>query len=96
METIERNNLITYSQTIPAIVNKQRISRLSQLIKGFPVLNVMGTLEKEISSIAFDSRKVEPKSLFVAIPGLKEDGSRFIEDAVQRGAIAFITERNRG
>jgi len=92
METIERNNLITYSQTIPAIVNKQRISRLSQLIKGFPVLNVMGTLEKEISSIAFDSRKVEPKSLFVAIPGLKEDGSRFIEDAVQRGAIAFITE----
>ena len=92
METIERKNVLTFSQKIPAIVNKKRISKLSQLIKGFPVLNVMGTLEKEISSIAFDSRKVETGSLFVAIPGLKQDGSRFIQDAIGRGAVAFITE----
>ena len=74
------------------IVNKKRISKLSQLVKGFPIQNVMETLEKEISSIAFDSRKVTPGSLFVAIPGLKQDGSRFIQDAIQRGAVAFITE----
>jgi len=92
METIERKNFLTCSQKVPAIVNKKRISKLSQLVKGFPVLNVMGTLEKEVSSIAFDSRKVGPGSLFVAIPGLKQDGSRFIRDAIGRGAVAFITE----
>ncbi len=92
METIERKNYFTFSPNIPAIVNKQRTSKLSQLIQGFPVLNVVGALEKEITSIAFDSRKVKPGSLFVAIPGLKQDGGRFIQDAMQRGALAFITE----
>jgi UDP-N-acetylmuramoyl-L-alanyl-D-glutamate--2,6-diaminopimelate ligase len=92
METIARKSYITYSQNISAIVSKQRTSKLSQLIKGFPVLNVMGTLEKEITSIAFDSRNVKPGSLFVAIPGLKQDGSQFIQDAIHRGALAFITE----
>jgi UDP-N-acetylmuramoyl-L-alanyl-D-glutamate--2,6-diaminopimelate ligase len=92
METIARKNYFTFSPNIPAIVNKQRIHQLEQLIDGFPVLKVMGTLETEITSIAFDSRKVEPGSLFVAIPGLKQDGGRFIQDALKRGASAFITE----
>ena len=92
METIERIYYLTHSQNIPANVSKQRISKLSQLIKGLPVLNVMGTLDKAITSIAFDSRAVKPGCLFIAIPGLKQDGSRFIQDAVQRGALAFITE----
>lgn len=69
-----------------------RVGKLSQLIQGLPVLNVMGTMEKKIPSIAFDSRKVESGSLFVAIPGLKQDGGRFIQDAIHRGASAFITE----
>ena len=92
METLERRSYFTFSPNIPAIVNKQRVSQLSQLIQGFPVLNVVGTLEKEITSIAFDSRKVVPGSLFVAIPGHKQDGGRFIQDALRLGALAFITE----
>lgn len=69
-----------------------RSMKLSQLIRGYPVLNVLGTLEKEIAAIAFDSRKVEAGTLFVAIHGLKQDGNRFIQDALQRGAKAFVTE----
>jgi UDP-N-acetylmuramoyl-L-alanyl-D-glutamate--2,6-diaminopimelate ligase len=92
METIARKKYFSFSPNIPAIVNKLRTHKLSQLIDGFPILKVMGTLEKEVTSIAFDSRKVEPGSLFVAIPGLKQDGGRFIQDALQRGASAFITE----
>ena len=92
METLERRSYFIFSPNIPAIVNKQRVSQLSQLIQGFPVLNVVGTLEREITSIAFDSRKVVPGSLFVAIPGHKQDGGRFIQDALRLGAKAFITE----
>jgi UDP-N-acetylmuramoyl-L-alanyl-D-glutamate--2,6-diaminopimelate ligase len=92
MKTAAQKNFLTFSMKPQTIVGNKQISRLSQLIQGFPVLNVLGTLEKEISSIAFDSRKVTPGSLFIAIHGLQQDGNRFIREALQRGAVAFITE----
>ena len=65
---------------------------LNQLMKGFPIQNVLGSLEKEIRSVAFDSRQVEADSLFFAIPGQKVDGNRFIPDALRKGATAVITQ----
>lgn len=49
--------------------------------------------ELEIGAIDSDSRAVSPGSLFVAVPGLRADGHRFITDAVQRGAVAVVAER---
>ena len=66
---------------------------LSTLIQGFPVKNVQGVLSRKISSIVFDSREVKDGSLFIAIQGFKYDGSRFIGDAITRGASAFITQK---
>lgn len=45
----------------------------------------------EISGLAADSRAVKPGFLFAAIPGEREDGARFIADAVGRGAAAILT-----
>ena len=42
--------------------------KLLDLIDGYPMVNVTGTLDRDISSIAYDSRKVEPDGLFVARP----------------------------
>lgn len=50
-------------------------------------------MEVDIRGIAYDSRKVEAGSLFVAIPGFREEGFRFVEDAIQRGAIAIVAEQ---
>jgi UDP-N-acetylmuramoyl-L-alanyl-D-glutamate--2,6-diaminopimelate ligase len=44
----------------------------------------------EIRSVCEDSRTVLPGDLFVARPGTKVDGARFLEDARQRGAVAAI------
>lgn len=66
--------------------------KLAKLINGFPLQNLMGTLDREIKSIAYDSRKVEPGALFVAIPGHHHDGNRFLGEALQQGAVAYITE----
>ncbi len=47
---------------------------------------------REILSIATDSRRVEEGSLFVCIRGFRVDGHDFIEEALNRGAIAVLTE----
>ncbi|GGF17481.1 UDP-N-acetylmuramoyl-L-alanyl-D-glutamate--2,6-diaminopimelate ligase [Aliidongia dinghuensis] len=45
-----------------------------------------------IRSITADSRLVSPGTLFVALPGVANDGRRFIADAIGRGAAAVVTD----
>ncbi|MEE8269384.1 MAG: UDP-N-acetylmuramoyl-L-alanyl-D-glutamate--2,6-diaminopimelate ligase, partial [Nitrospinaceae bacterium] len=65
---------------------------LLDLIDGYPMADVTGTLDRDISSIAYDSRKVEPEGLFIAMPGHHHDGGRFIGQAIEKKAGAFVTE----
>lgn len=51
-----------------------------------------GNREPEIRYLASDSRQVKPGSLFLAIRGLHSDGHSFLEDAVERGAVAVVVE----
>lgn len=46
----------------------------------------------EIAGICYDSRRARPGDLFVALPGAKDDGARYISDAVARGAAAVLRE----
>lgn len=46
--------------------------------------------ELEITSVVEDSRKATPGSLFIARPGTKTDGARYLSDAVARGAVAAV------
>ena len=65
--------------------------KLKELLKDIEVLEVAADLETEISDVAYDSRKVRPGSLFVAIAGFASDGNRFIPMALQKGAAAVVT-----
>jgi len=49
-------------------------------------------LDLDIKGLAYDSRMVKPGYLFVAIPGRRQDGAAFIEDALKRGAAAVVGE----
>jgi UDP-N-acetylmuramoyl-L-alanyl-D-glutamate--2,6-diaminopimelate ligase len=68
--------------------------KLGELVRGVPG-EALGTdlLAQEIRSLAYDSRRVTPGSLFFAIRGEKADGHDFIEDALKRGAVAVASER---
>ncbi len=59
--------------------------RLGDLFPG-----AFGEPARAVSGVAFDSRKVAPGSVFVALAGAKADGARFIADAVARGAVAVV------
>ncbi|HEX4293782.1 MAG TPA: UDP-N-acetylmuramoyl-L-alanyl-D-glutamate--2,6-diaminopimelate ligase [Rhizomicrobium sp.] len=44
----------------------------------------------DITGLASDSRAVQPGYLFAALSGTRDDGARFVDDAVARGAIAVL------
>ncbi len=66
--------------------------KLSDLLKGLKGIRLHGSDGVEIESISYDSRKVGSKALYVAITGLRTDGRRFAQDAVERGATAIASE----
>jgi UDP-N-acetylmuramoyl-L-alanyl-D-glutamate--2,6-diaminopimelate ligase len=46
-----------------------------------------------VTGIAYDSRRVEPGNVFVALQGLRADGAAFARHAIERGAMAVVSER---
>ena len=66
---------------------------LSFLLKDICVSDICGTIEREVSSIEFDSRKVSSGALFVAQKGVAIDGHKFITSAIDAGAVAVVCEQ---
>lgn len=54
---------------------------------------VAGSTNVSVNTIVFDSRKVEPSNVFVAIKGTLSDGHEYIKMAIDKGAIAVICEK---
>jgi UDP-N-acetylmuramoyl-L-alanyl-D-glutamate--2,6-diaminopimelate ligase len=65
---------------------------LSDIIDGLAFTELQGSADMEISAIVFDSRKVIPGCMFVAVKGTLVDGHDYIEQAVKMGAVAVICE----
>src|SRR3954464_9340943 len=60
------------------------------LLDGAEFLSQSGN--PDVTSVEYDSRRVKPGSVFVAMHGESSDGNRFIDQAVQAGAVAIITD----
>src|SRR5438876_4033 len=65
--------------------------KLKELLCDVPVRATHGNLEIEISAVTSDSRLVVRGSLFVAIRGTREDGAKYINSAIEKGAVAVIS-----
>lgn len=65
--------------------------KLNELLSGLDILKTNVDMDMGIESVAYDSRKVEAGSLFVAITGFSTDGNRFIPMALERGASVVVT-----
>jgi UDP-N-acetylmuramoyl-L-alanyl-D-glutamate--2,6-diaminopimelate ligase len=51
------------------------------------------SLEVDCTGIAYDSRRVAPGMVFVAVPGTKADGLQFVSQAITSGAAAIVAEQ---
>jgi UDP-N-acetylmuramoyl-L-alanyl-D-glutamate--2,6-diaminopimelate ligase len=68
--------------------------KLSQLAAALPSLDSPPQSDPDISLITTDSRQIIPGALFVAYPGVAVDGHNFIRQAIERGAVAVVGERD--
>jgi UDP-N-acetylmuramoyl-L-alanyl-D-glutamate--2,6-diaminopimelate ligase len=65
---------------------------LTEILNTLETISVTGDTGVDIAGIAYDSRKVTPGYLFVAMRGETVDGHDYIKDAARRGATAVICE----
>lgn len=66
---------------------------LSNVLENYPIKNIRGELDLNITGIEQNSKNVKEGNLFVAIKGYKHDGHKYIDDAIKNGAVAIVTER---
>ena len=66
--------------------------KLNEILNGISDLKAKGDVNIDIKDIAYDSRKVTDGSLFVAVKGFDADGHDYIQEAIEKGAIAILFE----
>jgi|SRR5579863_518438 len=67
--------------------------KLGELLQGVEGLKFGAHPAIEVTSLAYDSRRVKAGALFFAIAGEKADGHQFIPAALENGAVAIVSER---
>lgn len=53
---------------------------------------VVGSTSVDVTAIQFDSRRIEGNNVFVAIKGSVVDGHDFIDQVIEKGAVAIVCE----
>ena len=66
--------------------------KLKQLLKDLPQAVVKGSREVDITGLCSNSKFVSPGNLFVAKKGYKSDGNQYIQEAIDGGAVAVLTD----
>ena len=65
------------------------------LLRGIEIDSESGepaSFQAPVSGLDYDSRQIAPGFVFVAMKGETTDGNRYIEAALQRGAVAVVTD----
>src|SRR5436853_3125543 len=66
---------------------------LKKLLAAVQPRKITGSLDRAVESIAYDSRRVQRNSMFVALRGEKVDGHNFVGPALEKGASVIVVER---
>jgi UDP-N-acetylmuramoyl-L-alanyl-D-glutamate--2,6-diaminopimelate ligase len=69
--------------------------KIKELIRDFQPVDYSGPDDLEITGLAYSSKQAEPGNVFVALKGLKADGLDYVPEALEKGAVAVVSERPR-
>jgi len=69
------------------------LKKLSDILYRVHVTARAGNTDIDVDNVQIDSRKVTAGSLFVALKGAAIDGHRFIDAAIEKGAVAILCEK---
>ncbi|HIN46326.1 MAG TPA: UDP-N-acetylmuramoyl-L-alanyl-D-glutamate--2,6-diaminopimelate ligase, partial [Candidatus Marinimicrobia bacterium] len=70
------------------------MEKLTSILNGVDLISDI-PIDVPIQSICADSRRVWPGSIFVAIHGTQQDGTKFIPEALAKGATAVVSNGDR-
>ncbi|MFH1738292.1 MAG: Mur ligase family protein, partial [bacterium] len=65
---------------------------VSTIIRGIDVLESRGEIPSRVEGLCYDSRQVEPGTLFVALRGTRTDGHQYLCQAFATGASVAVVE----
>jgi UDP-N-acetylmuramoyl-L-alanyl-D-glutamate--2,6-diaminopimelate ligase len=65
---------------------------IKRLLKSMDYSSIHGEARGDVKGISYDSRKVRKDYIFVAIPGEKDDGTRYENQAARSGAVAIVSK----
>ncbi len=71
-----------------------RAASIGELAAAAGAVRVVGDPSTRVTGVAYDSRLVQPGYLFAALAGADVDGHAFVPDAIRRGAVALLVERD--
>lgn len=66
--------------------------RLTELLKNLEYKCEQGSLDTDVRSVVFDSRKVEKDSLFICIKGAVSDGHKYAQEVVEKGTSVLVVQ----
>src|SRR6184192_1740448 len=69
--------------------------QLKTLLTATSVRQVFGSVDRPVENIAYDSRRVQRHTMFVALRGEKTDGHQFIGHAIDKGASVIVADREQ-
>jgi UDP-N-acetylmuramoyl-L-alanyl-D-glutamate--2,6-diaminopimelate ligase len=69
------------------------MAELKDILYKVHITSTSGDMNVEVKGVCFDSRKIQPGFLFIAVKGIQSDGHQFIEKATSGGAIAVLCEK---
>lgn len=69
------------------------MAELKDILYKVHITSTSGSMNVEVKSVCFDSRKAQPGSLFIAVKGTQSDGHAFIDKAISGGALAVVAEK---
>jgi len=69
------------------------VPELKDILYKVSLTSSYGDMNVDVKGICFDSRKVRPGFLFIAVKGTQSDGHEYITKAIDSGAIAVVCEK---